>query len=239
MLSIRQLSLLPLVLAGLAQAAVAEVPPTSTADHPLAHDALPDTWIDRVDVTRWPDHDGDGFASGLSVLVDADTLLSSTQRIFLRLSLTGSDGVERLLHDSSEQRLDGRGDADRVEVEFDLIDAFPTDRYDLVVELRDADRDTFLDVVDRTVLDGLGNLALEDAWRDGRLRDDPVHTGHDPHYYDHGYDDGYSVAYTVGYTSSGYDHGGSSYVAAEYAGAGGPLALLGLAGLALLRGRRG
>jgi len=228
MSTLRSLPFIPFLFAGLAQAAQAEPVSASIADHPLAHDALPDTWIDRVDITLWPDHDGDGHASGLSVLVDADTLLAAPQHVFLRLSLSGSDGVERLLHDSSRQRLDGQGDADRVEVEFDLLDAFPTDRYDLVVELRDAERDTFLDVVDRSVLYGLGDLALEDAWRDARLADDPPHADQGGHVDHHGY------GYTVGYTDSHPDSG--SYVAVEYGGAGGPLG--GIALLGLLTWRR-
>jgi len=179
------------------------------------HDALgSETWFDSISVSGWPDEDRDGYASGLSVTLDADT---TGRRIeaYARLALSGSDGVERLLYDTTRFTLQGRSSQDRVDAELDLLDAFPTDRYDLVIELRDERSGALLDVVDRGMFVNLGGIALEDAWRDGR------HAGGAP----------VNDAPTHG-------HGSSSYVAVDYAGAGGPLAIAFLAVLAALRRHR-
>jgi len=176
------------------------------------HDALGSaTWFDRISVSARPDRDRDGYASGLSVTLDADTTGRRVEA-YARLALSGSDGVERLLYDTTRFTLQGRISQDRVDVELDLLDAFPADRYDLVVELRDERSGALLDVVDRGVFVNLGGIALEDAWRDGR------HAGGVP----------VNDAPTHG-------HGSSSYVAVDYAGSAGPLATALLAALVALR----
>jgi len=203
-----------------AAAAAAAAPQAPSSAAPLAS-RVPfrdEAWIDSIRVSTGPDRDRDGFASGLEVSIDADTGGDEIQA-FARLSLSGSDGVERILYDTGSIWLRGRSAQDRLEVELDLLDRFPADRYDLLIELRDVRRDALLDVVDRTVFTNLGGIALEDARRDGRIADDPPAGGH------HG------GHVTDGRTSSGY-------VAVDYAGAGGPVGLLGLIGLAVLHRRR-
>jgi|GEM_PF-3409372 len=174
-----------------------------------------DVWIDSVSVSRGPDRDRDGFASGLQVSFDADTDGPDIEA-YARLSLSGSGGVERLLYDTAPFWLHQRSSQDRIDVELDLLDRFAADRYDLLIELRQVRRDALLDVVDRRVFANLGGIALEDARRDGRIADDP-----------------FRIGYQTGYSSGG--QASSSYVAVDYAGAGGPWGLAALIALALWR----
>lgn len=145
-----------------------------------ASTSLGDVWIDDLRTFLITDRDRDGWFSRLEVSIDADVRSRTTTDrrpealVFAVVSLTDSIGIERLLFESAAFVIAGRSNLDQRVLEFDLRDQFPEDRYDLVVELRDAFDDQLLDVVDARDFASARNLPLEDAFRDGRIANDAV-----------------------------------------------------------------
>lgn len=158
-----------------AQQPLAESHILTTDEHRLGN-----VWINDVGVLLDIDRDGDGWFSRFAVSIDADIndhdddygFSDREARVFVRLSLTDSSEIEHLLYDSGRFDVYGRNSSDRHRIELDLREAFREDRYDMVIELRDAREDRLLDVVDADVFRSLENLPLEDAERDGRIADD-------------------------------------------------------------------
>ncbi len=149
-------------------------------DHRL--DDLSDVWINEVGSLLDIDRDRDGWFSRFVISIDADVysdrhrdnafLFADEASVYVRLSLTDSSGVENLLYDSDVFDVYGTSGGDRHRIELDLRGAYPEDRYDMVVELRDAFNDQLLDVVDAGDFRTLDDLPLEDARRDGRIGND-------------------------------------------------------------------
>ena len=142
---------------------------------------LGDVWINDVGTLLELDNDGDRSFSRFSVSVDADVRQRFEDEfsfpfdeafVFIRVALIDSIGVEQLLFDSRNFEVFGRSGGDRITIEFDLLTAIPQDRYDIVIELRDARDGELQDIVDPGVFRILGGLPLEDASLDGRIVDD-------------------------------------------------------------------
>ncbi len=145
-------------------------------------DPFGSVWINDVGTWLDVDRDRDGWFSRFAVSIDADVAddddgygygySDNEARVFARLSLTDSRGIERLLYESARFDLYGRNSSDRYRIELDLREAFDQDFYDIVVELYDARSEQLMDVVDARDFRTLENLPLEDAIRDGRVADD-------------------------------------------------------------------
>lgn len=215
--SFSRLSTATLLMFGCLAVAAASERPVDDA-HAFGHidDELGDVWINDVGALLDIDRDRDGWFSRFVISVDADVdrtyshdrQFGSEARVYVRLSLTDSSGIESLLYDSADFDIYGLSSGDRHRIELDLRDAYPEDNYDMVIELRDAFDNLLLDVVDARDFRTLNGLPLEDAQRDGRIAND------------------------------GHAGGGSrdDVVAVEYAGGSGPLFLL--LGLAAISWRR-
>lgn len=163
-----------------AQAAEAEPLERNTARPFGSSGRLGDVWIIDIGTLLVTDRDRDGWFSRLEISIDADVDVRGSTNgyrnalVFAVISLTDSNGFERLVFESERFEVIGRSFTDRYRVELDLRDDFPEDRYDLVVELRDAFTEDLLDVVDASDFSNARNLPLEDAVRDGRVQDDPI-----------------------------------------------------------------
>ena len=212
----------------------APAPRPRTGGHPGT--SYPGTWIDSVEVRLAGDRDGDGYHSSLAVTLDVDTEHGFAE-VYASVALVDGYGGVAAAHDTSAFGVEGRARWDATTVEFELLDDFPSDRYDLYVEVRDAYRGDALDGVGANEFASLASFRLEGTRRDGY--------GHGTEI---GFGVGFSSGYSTGYSSYGGYYGGprddyysSSYGAVSYAGAADPFGLAALAGgvaLALLA-RRG
>lgn len=213
-----------------AEAAGEPLPEVRSSRQPYS---LGEAWFNDIGVRLDVDRDRDGYFSRFVLSLDVDQeswkadghesahdagLGSTRLDVYVRLGLYDGDGRELLVYDSNTFEVSGTSSYEDYRIEIELLDDYPADAYDLVLELRDRRTDVLLDVVDGGDFRTLRNLPLEDARRDGHVRDD-------------GYGGG--VSYYVGASS----HGDNSYAAVEYAGGLGPFGLL-AAGMVLAYRRR-
>jgi hypothetical protein len=132
---------------------------------PLAAHASADHWIYEADVVLFDDLDDDGFFRFLSVRIDADSLRSSAW-VYAELYLS-ADGVNwEHYHSTDDFWIGGETGDDEYFVETELVTGYPTDYYDLLVELYDADTFSFSDEFGPNQSDAMALLPLEDAGRD-------------------------------------------------------------------------
>jgi hypothetical protein len=132
---------------------------------PLGAKASPDHWIYDADVELFDDFDGDGFFRFLSVRIDADSLRTSAY-VYAELYLS-QDGVNwELYHTTDDFWIGGETSDDELYVETELLTGYPTDYYDLLVELYDADFGTFSDEFGPNQSDLMALLPIEDSTRD-------------------------------------------------------------------------
>ena len=199
------------------------------------HDPFPDVWLDTVRVRLSGDRDGDGYHSRLGLSIDVDTDVGFAE-VYASVALVERSGRLGLAYDTDAFAPSGATSRDRLDVEFELLDDFPSDAYGLYVEVRDARTGRALDGVGPDEFASLSHLRLEGTRRDG---------------HGHGYEIGYGIGFSSGYSNGlhgGYggvrdDGDGSTYTGVSYAGTGAldPLALGALAmvaGAALARRRR-
>lgn len=132
---------------------------------PTAAFASPDHWIYDADVELFDDFDSDGFYRFLSVRIDADTLRDSAY-VFAELYLSRDGETWELYHTTDDFWIGGETSDDEFYVETELTSGYPTDYYDLLIELYDADFATYSDEFGPYQSDGMALLPLEDATRD-------------------------------------------------------------------------
>ena len=132
---------------------------------PIAAHASADHWIYDADVVLYDDFDNDGFYRFLSVRIDADTLRDSAY-VYAELYLS-SDGVNwEWYHTTDDFWIGGETSDDELYVETELTTGYPTDYYDLLIELYDADFGTYSDEFGPLQSDGMALLPIEDATQD-------------------------------------------------------------------------
>jgi hypothetical protein len=132
---------------------------------PLNAQASLDHWIYDADVELFDDFDDDGFYRFISVRIDADSARSSAW-VFAELYLS-SDGVTwEHYHTTDDFWIGGETGDDELYVETELVTGYPTDYYDLLIELYDADFLTFSDEYGPNQSELMALLPLEDATRD-------------------------------------------------------------------------
>lgn len=109
-------------------------------------DTNPDFWIYDSWTTLSHDFDYDGYYSKLTVEFDADTVFSRAY-VYAVIYL-GVDGIFDPIHTSSVFAIDGDSSIDSFVVESELISGFPSNDYEVLVELYDADYDDFVAFAD-------------------------------------------------------------------------------------------
>lgn len=110
-------------------------------------------WIYETWVTLHNDIDADGYHSTFSVEFDADTIFTSAP-VYAVLYL-GNNGVYDAIHVSSEFYLYGEDSTDTFTIESTLVSGFPSDDYDILLELYDAESEALV-----TFTDGYDDAAL-------------------------------------------------------------------------------
>lgn len=134
---------------------------------PASAFASADHWIYDADVVLFDDFDNDGFYRFLSVRIDADTIRDSAY-VFAELYLSADGSTWEHYYTTDDFLIGGETSDDEIYVETELSSGYPTGYYDLLIELYDADFETYSDEFGPNQSDGMALLALEDATQDPR-----------------------------------------------------------------------
>ena len=122
-------------------------------------------WISDIGTLLYADDDADGYFSGLSLSIDADSAYDRYE-VYAVIDITnGFDGwsgygAERL-HTTRPFELYGSSATDEYRVDIDLVQNFSPGVYDLRISLIDAHDDRILDQVDANGFRNLRALPLE------------------------------------------------------------------------------
>lgn len=117
-------------------------------------------WITGIGMLLYRDVDNDGYHSGFSLTVDADTSRNLTD-VYVSIDLQGYRGLRERLHTSRIFSLYGRTLTDEYQIDIDLLQNYPADEYDLTIELYDAYDNRILDRVNASDFSNLSALPLE------------------------------------------------------------------------------
>ena len=163
--------------------------PTSKAD--LRYVSWDDdvAWITGIGTLLYNDSDHDGYHSGFSLTIDADTSMNIMD-VYLSVDLQSYSGVQERLHTSNNFSLYGRTLTDEYQIDIDLLQNYPTDEYDLTIELHDTYDHRVLDRVSAGDFSNLSALPLESEDLDYVYNPGPV-----PHSYPPANDDYYVENY--------------------------------------------
>jgi hypothetical protein len=118
-------------------------------------------WIYDAWVDFYADEDRDGYFNHFSVEFDADTEFSNAQ-VYARLYL-GTDEVFSEFHTTSTFNIFDDGSNDSFVVESELLSGFPSNNYEVLIELYDAYSDELVAVYDGNDDADLYLLPLESA----------------------------------------------------------------------------
>jgi hypothetical protein len=129
---------------------------------PQSSTIVGDHWIYDADAALYDDFDADGYYRFISVRIDADTFFS---RSFVYAVIYLSADGEWFDHFYSTQdfEINGATSDDEYFVEVELVSGYPSGRYDVLVELYDADLGLYMDEFGPEESPTLGLLPLEDA----------------------------------------------------------------------------
>lgn len=116
-------------------------------------------WIYESFVTLDNDIDYDGYHSTFSIEFDADTIFTSAP-VYAVLYI-GKNGLYDAIHVSSEFFIYGEDATDSFTIESTLVSGFPTNDYDLLLELYDADTEALVAFTDGNDDVALSLLPLE------------------------------------------------------------------------------
>lgn len=121
-----------------------------------------DHWIYDADVVLYDDLDGDGYYRFLSIRIDADTFYN---RSYVYAVIYLSDDGEYFEHfySTDDFEINGATSDDEYFVETELVSGYPPGRYDLLIELYDADLGVYMDEFGPAQSANLELLPLEDA----------------------------------------------------------------------------
>lgn len=117
------------------------------------------------------DDDGDGFFYGLDVFFDVDTDFASAF-VYAALYLSLNGGPWELYYTTDDFEINGAIADDEYLVQTELFEGYPTDFYDVLIEVYDADFGDFVAEFGPNDTSGLALLPLED-----QLLDTPVVVG--------------------------------------------------------------
>ena len=124
-----------------------------------------DFWFYTADVELFNDHDDDGYYHGIDLLFDADTYFTVAEvYAVIYLSLDGGPWNEYAATDNFS--LFGASSDDEYVIVTELVSGYPSGSYDILIELFDANDDSFLAYYGPEDTPELAFLPLEDADRD-------------------------------------------------------------------------
>lgn len=143
---------------------------STPASKPRANDAQQDSvygdyWIYSVDVDLFSDHDGDGYYYGIDLLFDADTIYAAAD-VYAVAFLSYEGGPWNEYAVSNDFTLFGATATDDYVLVSELLTGYPAGRYDLLLELYEADTGIFVASLGPAESFELADLPLEDADRD-------------------------------------------------------------------------
>jgi hypothetical protein len=121
---------------------------------------LQEAWITNIGLLLYNDADNDGYFAGFSLSVDADTSYSNTD-VYLSIDMQRSFYQVESLHTSEVFPLYGQSAADEYRIDIELVNNYPQDQYDLIIELRDAYTRQVLESVSWADFSNLRALPLE------------------------------------------------------------------------------
>jgi len=127
-----------------------------------------DIWINDIGTLLFKDRDRDGYFSGFSLTVDADTHYSQAD-VYLTINIQHPQGELERLHTTGVFSLYRHSLTDEYRVEIELVQNYPLANYDLYIELIDANNGRLLDNVGADTLSNLSGLPLEDEESDIQL----------------------------------------------------------------------
>jgi hypothetical protein len=130
--------------------------------------AYGDSWIYEAMVDLFTDHDGDGYYRFLRVQFDADTIYTRTW-VYAEIYLSADGTAWEHLYSTRDFSIEGTAPDDDYEVETELVSGYSTGRYDVLIELYDADTGELVDEYGPNESPELSLLPLEDAGRDGAV----------------------------------------------------------------------
>lgn len=105
-----------------------------------------DFWIYDAWITLGNDSDYDGYSHRFTVEFDADTYFSAAE-VYARLYLSRGE-VFKEFHTTSVFNIYGEDSQDSLVIESELLQGFPSDDYELLIELYDAYTDDLVAVLD-------------------------------------------------------------------------------------------
>jgi len=170
----------------------------------------PQIWISDIGTLLFDDFDGDGYHSGFSLTIDVDSEFGDTE-VYAKIYLEPADDAAIFLHKTGQFTVYGTTIGDEYRVDSELRNNYPTNDYNVAIDIHDAWTDKLLDSATARGFDNLNRLPLESANLNDSYSD---------------YDD---------HVDS--DIGSADLVVTEHAGLFHPLLLLLVAGVAWMRRR--
>ncbi|HET7608760.1 MAG TPA: choice-of-anchor H family protein [Gammaproteobacteria bacterium] len=131
-----------------------------------------ESWIYDARTDLFGDADNDGYYRFVRVQLDADTIHTFAE-IYAEIYLSADGEAWELLYSTNNFSIFGTDDGDDYEVETELVSGYSTGRYDVLVEIYDADTDEFLDDFGPEDSELFSMVPLEDSGRDGIVVDVP------------------------------------------------------------------
>jgi hypothetical protein len=148
-----------MMLTGCALLSLASAPAHSQDSYPLTW-YVQDTWITDVGTLLYGDEDNDGYYTGLSLSLDADTRYTDID-VYTTIDLQRIPGTRERLHTSGLFTLSGDSLNDEYRIDIDLLRNYPIGSYDLYIDLYDAHDHRMLDGIDASHFSNLAALPLE------------------------------------------------------------------------------
>ncbi len=143
----------------------------------IAQSASLDFWIYDADVQLFNDDDRDGYFHGIDLLFDVDTIYSAAE-VYAVLYLSLDFGPWNEYAVTEDFWIFGASGTDEYVLVTELMSGYPTGDYDLLIELFDADDNSFLTSFGPDETSALSFLPLEDFNRDAPIDDIPVAVSH-------------------------------------------------------------
>ena len=143
----------------------------------------PEIWIADIGTLLYRDDDQDGYFSGFSLTIDADTYYQQAE-IYVSIDVKRSFGERERLHTSANFTIYGDNVSDEYRIDIDLLANYQADDYDLYIDLHDAYNHQVLDSVSSADFSNLYRLPLEsenlDQYYEIEHEADPVHQPNTP-----------------------------------------------------------
>jgi len=119
-----------------------------------------ETWVADIGTLLTRDLDDDGYYTGFSLSIDVDTHRAHHE-IYLAINTRNSNGTISPLYRTSDFTIYGDAYSDELQVDIDLVNSYPADSYNLLIDVFDAWDDRLLDTVADQQFSNLGQLPLE------------------------------------------------------------------------------